>query len=89
MTSDELDDLIGELADRIDGQTEGAGDWRGVWDQIKTIGANFKGIRYESKDAHQAAWTNYQRLVERVKKRTECGVCKPQEFCRKVRKAQK
>jgi hypothetical protein len=63
----ELNSLIDRLAMSIDMPRDRGTDWKPVWNIIRDIGAGFKGVRYPSRDAHQAAWDKKQTLIERVK----------------------
>ena len=42
-------------------------DFKGIWQQIKVTGAAFKGVRFPTQDEHQAAWSRFQDLVQKVK----------------------
>jgi hypothetical protein len=45
----------------------GKPDWKAIWGQIKVTGQSFKGVRFPSKEEHEAAWNKFQRLVDKVK----------------------
>lgn len=45
----------------------GKPDWKAIWQQIRGTGKSFKGVRFPSKDDHEAAWNRFQRLVDKVK----------------------
>jgi hypothetical protein len=76
----ELDSLIDSLEQVLDLHDNGSTDWRPVWDIIKTIGAEFKGARYPTRDAQQAAWNRKQGLIEQVKKLQEADFAKRRQF---------
>ncbi|XOF33115.1 MAG: hypothetical protein ACL93V_14025 [Candidatus Electrothrix sp. YB6] len=42
-------------------------DWKAIWQQIKVTGKSFKGVRFPSKNEHEAAWNRFQRSVDKVK----------------------
>lgn len=44
-------------------------DFKSIWSQIKTTGKSFKGCRFPSKEEHEAAWTRFQSLVDKVKEK--------------------
>jgi hypothetical protein len=76
----ELDDLIESLAGIANLHHDGNTDWRPAWDIIKAIGAGFKGTRYPTRDAHQAAWDKTQALIEQIKKMQDADFAKRREF---------
>lgn len=45
----------------------GKPDWKAIWQQIRITGQSFKGVRFPSKEEHEAAWNKFQRLVDKVK----------------------
>ena len=46
-------------------------DFKALWQQIKTTGAGFKGVRFPTRQQHDESWSRFQDLVQRVK--TEQG----------------
>jgi hypothetical protein len=67
MTWNELEQMIDALGTSIGKVDSGKGKWRPIWDQIKTIGAGFKEVRYPSREIRQHAWERFQTLVTKVK----------------------
>lgn len=63
----QLDSEIAELTRQCKEAQEDARLWKGVWEQIKRIGADFKETRYPSHAKHQAAWLRFQVAVSNVK----------------------
>lgn len=47
--------------------SSGNPNFKDLWNQIRLIGASFKGVRYPSHDEHQNAWEHFQRLINDVK----------------------
>ena len=41
--------------------------WRQIWDEIKAISADFKGVRFHNRQEHQDAWERFQSAVQSVK----------------------
>ena len=46
-------------------------DFKALWQQIRTTGAGFKGVRFPTRQQHDESWSRFQDLVQRVK--TEQG----------------
>lgn len=46
-------------------------DWRPIWALVGSIGAQFKGVRYPSSAAQQAAWTRFTELRTTASKRAD------------------
>lgn len=46
-------------------------DFKATWAQIKIVGASFKGARFSTQEARESAWTEFQTLVEEVKRRQQ------------------
>ena len=44
-------------------------DWKEVWKQVKVVGAAFKGVRFPSREEHQKAWDDFQRIVDEIKEK--------------------
>jgi len=42
-------------------------NWKLVWQQIKIVGSNFKGINFPTKEEHQQSWDKFQDIVNEVK----------------------
>ena len=62
--------------DRLDamipsGLLPGTWDFKALWQQIRTTGAGFKGVRFPTRQQHDESWSRFQDLVQRVK--TEQG----------------
>jgi hypothetical protein len=45
----------------------GKPDWKQIWNQVRTVGASFKGVRFPTHDEHQEAWDRFQSLVNTIK----------------------
>lgn len=60
---------IDELKSMVPGGLFASGkpDWRRIWDQVRTVGASFKGVRFPTRDEHQEAWNRFQSLVNTIK----------------------
>ena len=41
--------------------------WRQIWNEIKAISADFKGVRFPNRQEHQDAWERFQSAVQSVK----------------------
>jgi hypothetical protein len=67
MESEKLDKKIDRLQGQFESPWSGKRDWKALWSVIKEISADFKGIRYPSRDERTAAWTRFQSIVERIK----------------------
>lgn len=46
-------------------------DFRAIWKQIRETGAAFKGVRFPTRSEHEEAWTRFQDLVQKVKKKQD------------------
>lgn len=67
MEHSQLDSEIAELERQSRDAEDNPRLWKSVWEQIRRIGADFKGIRYPSHTEHQAAWSRYQAIISEVK----------------------
>jgi hypothetical protein len=67
MDFSELDSLISKLDSHYRQAARSDRPWKEIWDEIKYIGANFKQVRYPTKDEKNAAWDRFQGVVESVK----------------------
>jgi len=69
MDPTELDSRIDALEQKLSAwfSTPDGNFFRECWGLIKTIGSGFKGTRYPSGVQHQAAWSRFQDLVDKVK----------------------
>lgn len=67
----DLDSLIAQLEAMIDESDPRKGYWKELWSIAGRVGAGFKGTRYETKQAKDAAWQRFQKLCEKAKKRSE------------------
>ena len=46
-------------------------DFGAIWNQIKITGNAFKGTRFPTREEHQTAWSTFQNLIDKVKKKQE------------------
>lgn len=62
---------IDRLDSMIPGGWLGEGDWNfgALWSQIKKTSAAFKGARFPTSSEHEQAWSRFQALIEKVKKK--------------------
>lgn len=70
MDSKRLDKKIGELNSRVNGMwltTKDGPFWRETWALVKEISADFKTVRYPSKQEKDAAWNGFQSIVDTMK----------------------
>lgn len=62
-----IEAAIDELAVQVDGE---ATRWNEVWAAVRSITDAFRGARFDSRDARQAAWERFQGVVARLKERS-------------------
>jgi hypothetical protein len=67
MDFSDLDALIDALEDSVSSHERGS--WRPIWDGIRNITAQFKAVRYPTREDRQHAWDRFQALVAEVKDR--------------------
>ncbi len=67
MEYQQLDTLIDHLSDVIDAHNDGATNWKAVWDDIRTISASFKTVRYPTREERQGAWDRKQSLIDQIR----------------------
>jgi len=62
-----LNSRISDLRELEREAGKGTKPWREVWDLIKAIGAEFKTVRFASRQERESAWTSFQDAVSSVK----------------------
>jgi len=67
MEPSELDRRISKLNDHYHQAKSNTRGWKELWSEIKEIGANFKGVRYPSKEERNEAWERFQGIIDSVK----------------------
>jgi hypothetical protein len=63
----ELDAQIAQLDVLVTSTSGAGGQWTFVWEEIRRIGVEFKGIRYPSREAKDTSWQRFQGIVDTVK----------------------
>ena len=46
-------------------------DFGAIWRQIRTTQSAFKGVRFPTKQEHEIAWNDFQKLIDKVEKKQE------------------
>ena len=46
-------------------------NFEAIWSQIRITGSAFKGARFPTKEEHQKAWEDFQKLIHKVKEKQE------------------
>jgi hypothetical protein len=67
MSSSDLDALLDDLERSVIGLVPLRTRWKPIWEQIRLIGASFKGIRYPTPEERQQAWLRFQSLIQQVR----------------------
>lgn len=67
MDAGQLDHLIDALDNFVGDAKQGRCKWRDAWPRIKEISAEFRGVRYPTREAHASAWKHFQELIAMVK----------------------
>jgi len=63
----ELDAQISQLDVLVTSTSGAGGQWKSIWEEIRRIGAEFKGIRYPSRESRDTSWKRFQGIVDKVK----------------------
>lgn len=63
--------MIENLASNLSSAGTGRTNWKEHWASIKTVRDSFKGVRFSTRDAHQATWNRFQSIVENFKAKQE------------------
>jgi len=66
---EEIDELESMMPDHF--LSFGKPDWKSIWEQIRVVGASFKGVKFPTRDEHQQAWDRFQGMVSKVKEAQE------------------
>ncbi len=62
-----LNRKIAELQQSAQAAENGDCSWREVWDLIKSIGRSFKETRYPTRNDKDAAWNQFQEIIDAIK----------------------
>lgn len=63
----ELDQQLAALEALIASTTATKGQWKPVWDEIRRINSDFKGVHFPSRSAREAAWNRFQQACTNAK----------------------
>jgi hypothetical protein len=81
----EIESLIDSLDALVDEAEGGSNKWKGVWNEIKSIGQAFKETRFSTVADRQTAWKRFQAIIARVKADQNRA---KEEFDKKIRESE-
>lgn len=69
----QLDSMIDALRAQVHAANPQKGYWKELWALAGQIGAGFKGVRYETREAKDAAWKRFQELRQQANERSDAS----------------